>query len=184
MFGVNNSIDYSVKLVGLLPLKFDFAKDENIGVKFHTNKLKKIKKPYEDDHDGQVIISDEHLLCSSAIAETKIIRHDTPTNSDEEEVNDEQDKKVSDEENEVTSMANAVAQTVIAESDRCNKSDESNKQAVVHDEDINRKSCVTKEEEDEDCKIEKSQSESDQPVDKILEEEHSARFLYRSFYNT
>lgn len=174
MFGLNNSFDYSVKLVGLLPLKFDFSKDENIGVRFHTNKLKKIKKPSEDDHDGQAIISDEQLLCSTAITETKIIRHITPTSSDDEEV--------SDEENEVTFMANAVAQTVIAENDRCEKSDESNKQAVVHDEDINQKPCVT--EEEEDCKLDKSKSEPDQPVDKILEEEHSARFLYRSFYNT
>lgn len=44
--------DYNVKLVGLLPLGFYFSKDENNGIRFQTDRWKKIKKPSEDGDDS------------------------------------------------------------------------------------------------------------------------------------
>lgn len=72
------SYDYHVRLIGLLPLGFDFSKDENAGIRYKTDNLKKIKKPSEDDHEGEVAISDKKTLEATAIAETKTIRHSVP----------------------------------------------------------------------------------------------------------
>lgn len=88
----NNLYDYNVKLLGLLPLRFSFFNDENNGIRFQTHKLKKIKKPSEDRHDGQVVISDENLLRSTAVTETKIIHQITSTvngSNNRKNVNDE-----------------------------------------------------------------------------------------------
>lgn len=196
---LNNSFDYNVKLLGLLPLHFDFFEDENIGVRFQTVKLRKVKKPSEDHHDGHVIISDAQLLDNTAIVETKIIPHSTPPTEDEkdvsekqvepipsidhlkatkitnpkEKVNDEDDR--GDQDDDVTSLANKVAKKIIFK----NVSEEINELVIAYDE-INKETYSS---EDNDHKTESESDEAAEPVDEIMEEEHSARFLYKSFSN-
>lgn len=97
MSNLHNSFDYNVKLLGLLPIHFDFAKEENFGVRFQTDNLRKVKKPSEDQHEGEMV-TDAQLFENSAVVEAKIIRHnDSPTNaSNRGTVSDEDDDEISD----------------------------------------------------------------------------------------
>ncbi len=113
MSGLSNSFDYQVKLLGLLPLNFDFSNVESTGVRFETVKLKKVKKPSEDVHDGQVIVSDAQILYSTAIAETKIIRQKTTTTSTSNqqnvhEVNPTDSKVKVNDDDQVTALIGGV----------------------------------------------------------------------------
>lgn len=99
MHCLNNSFDYNARLLGLLPYGFNFAKDEHVGVKFQTKYLKKVKKPSEDHHDGDVIISDTKLLHDTAIVERKVVRYQTSTcHTDSESSESSESESDSDEE--------------------------------------------------------------------------------------
>lgn len=164
--------------------------------------MRKVKKPSEDHHEGHVIISDAQLLDNTAIVETKIIPHSTTPTEDEkdmsekqvepipsidhlkatkitnpkEKVNDEDDR--GDQDDDVTSLANKENKKIIFK----NVSEEIKELVIAYDE-INKETYSS---EDNDHKNYKTESESDEaaePVDEIMEKEHSARFLYKSFSN-
>lgn len=152
--------DFNVKLVGLHHVRFDYANDKNIGIRFRTDKLKKIKKPAEDRRDGQVFISDEIVLRSTAVAETKFIHQNTATS-------DSIAEKDGDEVVNLACGGEVVNQQVPV--------------VVANDDKIKQKPCQTGEDEGDhrESETESDQSDDDEPVDKILKEEHSARFLYK-----
>lgn len=163
--------DFNVKLVGLHHVRFDYANDKNIGIRFRTDKLKKIKKPAEDRRDGQVFISDEIVLRSTAAAETKFIHQNTATS----------DSIAEKDGDEVVNLAKEVAQKVTVEGCGGEVVNQQVPVVVANDDKIKQKPCQTGEDEGDhrESETESDQSDDDEPVDKILKEEHSARFLYK-----
>lgn len=173
-----NLMDYNVKLLGLLPLSFDFSKDENHGIRFQTRKLKQIKKPSEDRHDGQVVISDENLIRSTAVVETKIIHTPVHTATTASNI-------VSDD--GVTTLASEVSQKVKVKV-KVSRDENGGENVVVqqvlpvevaHEEKLDLEPCVTKDDDKENDKTEIETLDDGPEVDKTLKADIAARFLYK-----
>ncbi|XP_037037476.1 uncharacterized protein LOC119075189 [Bradysia coprophila] len=193
MSHLNNSFDYNVKLLGLLPLRFDFSKDENIGVRYQTDKLKKVKKPSEDHHEGEMV-SEAQLLQNSAVVEAKIIRHSnqkntanrTDVSAEKDEDTSEADVKTNGEsQDDIASSANESVQKLKIEDSRgddvseCKDGDsETNDKQINQDRDSGENNDKNSESDSDD-----TAETSTEPVDKTMKEDLSVRFLYRSYYN-